>query len=312
MKKYLNYNGLIKLWAKVKDQDTLTYNTAKNYIDEQLNNAKNAIQNSINNNSAAITTLNGYFNNGISNKALGDKNGNDITTTYIKSATRGSANGVCPLGSDSKIPNAYLPSYVDDVLEYDTFSNFPATGEAGKIYVTKDTNKTYRWSGTQYTEISSSLALGTTSSTAYSGDKGVYLENEINNVCTQTNQVDDKIEAVLEDITEYTYSNQWVSLTASTSADLGTEDSPNIVFYGNSTYTHTSDITNPELVTISVGSVTTTNATITNISGNNISYSLRGTTAKLSAVIKIPNESSYKILFTDDAITDSELEELLV
>lgn len=312
MKKYLNYNGLIKLWAKVKDQDTLTYNTAKNYIDEQLNNAKNALQNSINNNSVAITTLNGYFNNGIANKSLADKEGNDISSTYMKSALRGSANGVCPLGSDSLIPSAYLPSYVDDVIEYESLSSFPSTGETGKIYVAKDTNKTYRYSGSQYTEISSSLALGTTSSTAYSGDKGVYLENEINNVSTQTNQVDDKIEAVLEDITEYTYSNQSVSLTASTSANLGTENNPNIVFYGSSTYTHTSDITNPELVTISVGSVTTTNATITNISGNTISYSLRGTTAKLSAVIKIPNESSYKILFADDAITDSELEELLI
>lgn len=34
------------------------------------------------------------------------------------------------------------------------------------------TNLTYRWSGTQYVEISPSLALGETSSTAYPGDKG--------------------------------------------------------------------------------------------------------------------------------------------
>ena len=53
-----------------------------------------------------------------------------------------------------KIPASQLPSYVDDVLEYDTMSAFPATGEGGKIYVAKDTNLTYRWSGTQYVEIS--------------------------------------------------------------------------------------------------------------------------------------------------------------
>ena len=65
-----------------------------------------------------------------------------------------------------------MPSYVDDVLEYDTQASFPATGEAGKIYIARDTNKTYRWSGTTYVEISASLALGTTSSTAYRGDYG--------------------------------------------------------------------------------------------------------------------------------------------
>ena len=61
-----------------------------------------------------------------------------------------------------KVPAAQLPSYVDDVLEYDTMSAFPATGESGKIYITKDANKTYRWSGTQYVEISTSPVLDDT------------------------------------------------------------------------------------------------------------------------------------------------------
>lgn len=70
------------------------------------------------------------------------------------------------------ISSANLPSYVDDVLEYSGKANFPAKGEAGKIYVDTATNLTYRWSGTAYVEISPSLALGTTSSTAYRGDYG--------------------------------------------------------------------------------------------------------------------------------------------
>lgn len=70
------------------------------------------------------------------------------------------------------IPQANLPSYVDDVLEYNGQSNFPEEGESGKIYVDISTNKTYRWSGSGYTEISASLALGTTSSTAFRGDYG--------------------------------------------------------------------------------------------------------------------------------------------
>lgn len=76
------------------------------------------------------------------------------------------------LGTDGKVPSSYLPSYVDDVLEYTSISAFPSTGETGKIYVDVSSNKTYRWGGTSYVEISASLALGETSSTAYAGDKG--------------------------------------------------------------------------------------------------------------------------------------------
>lgn len=78
-----------------------------------------------------------------------------------------------------KVPAAQLPSFVDDVLEYDARSAFPATGETGKIYVAKDTNLTYRWSGTQYVEISPSLALGETATTAYPGDKGKAIREAV-------------------------------------------------------------------------------------------------------------------------------------
>ena len=47
---------------------------------------------------------------------------------------------------DGKVPASQLPSYVDDVVEYDSKSAFPAEGETGKIYVDKSTNLTYRWS----------------------------------------------------------------------------------------------------------------------------------------------------------------------
>ena len=73
---------------------------------------------------------------------------------------------------NGKVPSSQLPSYVDDVEEYSSTSAFPVTGESGKIYVALDTNKTYRWSGSEYVEISESLALGETSSTAYAGNKG--------------------------------------------------------------------------------------------------------------------------------------------
>lgn len=83
------------------------------------------------------------------------------------------------LSNNGKVPANQLPSYVDDVLEYGTFNTFPTTGEDGKIYVAQDTNLTYRWSGTRYVEISQSLALGETSTTAYPGDKGKQLSEDL-------------------------------------------------------------------------------------------------------------------------------------
>lgn len=85
------------------------------------------------------------------------------------------------LSDNGKVPANQLPSYVDDVLEYGTLSTFPVTGETDKIYVAQDTNLTYRWSGTRYVEISQSIALGETSTTAYPGNKGKANEEAIIN-----------------------------------------------------------------------------------------------------------------------------------
>ena len=84
----------------------------------------------------------------------------------------------------NKVKSDLLPSYVDDVLEYETKAGFPTTGESGKIYVSKETDLTYRWSGTAYVEISPSLALGETSSTAWPGNKGKANETEIEKIKT--------------------------------------------------------------------------------------------------------------------------------
>ena len=92
--------------------------------------------------------------------------------TPISSTAKGAAGGVAELDAGGRVPSSQLPSYVDDVLEYAAQGNFPATGETDKIYIAQDTNKTYRWSGSAYVEISASLALGETSATAYRGDLG--------------------------------------------------------------------------------------------------------------------------------------------
>lgn len=96
--------------------------------------------------------------------------------------SKGAPNGLASLNESGIIPSAQLPSYVDDVIEVDTFSSLPGTGESGKIYIVQDTNLTYRWSGTDYVEISKSLALGETSSTAYPGDKGKATTDKLNRI----------------------------------------------------------------------------------------------------------------------------------
>ena len=121
-------------------------------------------------------------------KEIEDRKVGDTTITNSLNAfisTKGQPSGLAELDSTGKVPAAQLPSYVDDVLEFSTKAQFPQTGETGKIYVAKDTNLTYRWTGTQYLEISQSLALGETPSTAYPGDKGKANRDALNSMPTK-------------------------------------------------------------------------------------------------------------------------------
>ena len=104
-------------------------------------------------------------------------------SAVILATEKGAASGVCPLDATSKVASTYLPSYVDDVLEYANLAALPVTGETGKIYVALDTNKTYRWSGSAYIYITSgavdSVAGKTGVVTLTSADVG--LGNVTNN-----------------------------------------------------------------------------------------------------------------------------------
>ena len=110
----------------------------------------------------------------------------EASENYLASSLKGVSNGVASLDANGLVPSSQLPSYVDDVLEYSAKSNFPAKGETGKIYVDTSSNLTYRWSGSAYVEISPSLALGETSSTAYAGDKGKTLATNLSNHTSNT------------------------------------------------------------------------------------------------------------------------------
>ena len=84
-----------------------------------------------------------------------------------------------PLDGAGKIPSTFLPSYVDDVEEYNNLAAFPATGETGKIYVAIDTGFVYRWSGSVYVQIGITAAAGSTTQVqfndggAFGGDSGL-------------------------------------------------------------------------------------------------------------------------------------------
>jgi hypothetical protein len=89
----------------------------------------------------------------------------------ISTATQTALNAKADLVA-GKVPESQLPAYVDEIQEYANFAALPGTGTAGIIYVTLNDDKTHRWSGTQYVEISPSLVLGETSTTASAGACG--------------------------------------------------------------------------------------------------------------------------------------------
>ena len=97
---------------------------------------------------------------------------NAIGYTPLNANLKGSPLGVAELGADGFVLNTQLPAYVDEIINVTTYVTLPTIGEVNKIYIANDTNITYRWSGSTYVIISDTIALGTTSATAYRGDFG--------------------------------------------------------------------------------------------------------------------------------------------
>lgn len=132
----------------------------------------------------AVSETDGKISVSRATPAIADVSGlTDALGKKLETSLKGAKSGLAELDANGKVPAAQLPSYVDDVIEaYKSGADFyedsahtaakKITGETGKIYVDLHTNVTYRWSGTAYVEISASLALGETESTAYRGDRG--------------------------------------------------------------------------------------------------------------------------------------------
>ena len=154
--------------------NSVRYDTASQGLtDTQKSNARTNI-------GAGTSSFSGDYDD-LSNKPTIPSTAADVGA--IPSTDKGAASGVAELDANGKVPASQLPSYVDDTVEgyYNTTDGkfyeestytTEITGETGKIYVSLDTNKTYRWSGSAFVVISDTIALGETSSTAYRGDRG--------------------------------------------------------------------------------------------------------------------------------------------
>lgn len=131
------------------------------------------------------TTLSGYGITDAYTKTESDGKYSTKTDSDKKYQPKGS---YATLDSSGHVPSSQLPSYVDDVIEgyysngkfySDSAKTKEITGEGGKIYTDLTTNKTYRWGGTAWVEISKSLAIGETAGTAYDGAKGAKNASDI-------------------------------------------------------------------------------------------------------------------------------------
>lgn len=86
-------------------------------------------------------------------------------------ANKGATAGYAPL-EDGKVPESYLPAYISEVKEFPDEASLPAVGDSSYLYYAQAEQTTFRWTGSTYSQIASSLSLGETASTAFAGNKG--------------------------------------------------------------------------------------------------------------------------------------------
>lgn len=204
IKRYLDEQGLATLWEKIKNvfakkADIPTVNNAKLTIKRNGTSVGTFTANQSTDAEVNITVPSGaaaskdvdtsIASGSTSTNLPTSKAVADHVSTQIKAeVTDKVGTTIAPLGEDGHVPASYLPSYVDDTIEGYFYNNkFYTTsshtqeiaGETGKIYVDLSTNKTFRWSGTTFVNITNPIALGTTSGTAYDGASGAKNASDI-------------------------------------------------------------------------------------------------------------------------------------
>lgn len=203
MSKYFDQSNVARFWNNIKtyiEDKFVAKVSGKGLSSNDFTDAEKAKLNDLQKitvDSSLSTTSTNPLQNKAINSALGSKVPStrkvnnkalsaDITLSAadvgaVSASQKGAASGVAELDATGKVPAAQLPSYVDDVVDgylsggkmyKEAAHTTEIAGESGKVYIDLANGKTYRWSGTAYAEISASLALGETSSTAYRGDRG--------------------------------------------------------------------------------------------------------------------------------------------
>ena len=207
--------------AKDSDLSTHTSNTSNPH---SVTKAQVGLDNVENKSSA---TIRGEITSGNVTTALG--------YTPLSSSLKGASSGIAELDENGKVPSSQLPSYVDDCVEGYLYNNklykesshtTEISGESGKIYIDLSSNKTYRWSGSAFVEISASLALGETSSTAYRGDRGKTAYDHSQAAHAPSNAEKNIIVGVQKNGTDLTVdSNRKVNITVPTKTSELSNDS---------------------------------------------------------------------------------------
>ena len=177
-------DGLMSSEDKTK-LDGIASGANKTVVDSSLSSSStNPVQNKVINSALAGKVPTSRTVNG---KALSSNivlSASDVNA--IPSSQKGTAGGVATLDSSGFILSSQLPPSVDEILEGYLYNNafyedeehdVEIEAQSSKIYVDLNNNLTYRWSGTAYVEISKSLAIGETSSTAFRGDRGKIAYN---------------------------------------------------------------------------------------------------------------------------------------
>ena len=129
------------------------------------------------------------------------------------------------------VPTAQLPSYVDDVIEATTKTNFPA-GETGKLYVATNTNKTFRWSGSAFIEIGSGL---------YATDIGVSVQGYDANTVVDASYVhtDNNFTSSLKTNYDAAYSHSQSAHAPSDADKTSTNETSHLNVVVDASYVHT-------------------------------------------------------------------------
>lgn len=228
MAKYLDDNGLLYFWGKLKAYfvakeagkglstndftDTLKTDYDAAYTHSQADHAPSTAEANVQSDwNQADTGADDYIKNkptipaGVVVDQVVTAGDSDAVSSVavinyaIAASTKGQANGVASLGADGLVPSAQLPSYVDDVVELLTLAaTAPASPTAGDKYYNTGDTKIYTYSttwGTGVTPEASKIYIALDTDISYRWGGSVMVKITSSDVVAITNGEIDTIYA---------------------------------------------------------------------------------------------------------------------